>query len=95
MQAITTKYLSPTDTKGPRIKASCDAGSAIIPYPYELSGDDAHASAAMALVRKLGWIPSAKNVYSNFWVCGSLPGMAGCVFVQAESRSRYGYDFGA
>jgi hypothetical protein len=80
MQAITTKYLGPTDKKGARIKATCDAGSITVSYPHELSGQDVHAFAAMALVRKLGW-----NIDRNTWECASLPGQAGCVFVWAGS----------
>lgn len=55
MQAITTKYFGPTGTKGSRIKAHCNAGSVTIPYPHELSGEDVHKAAALALVKKLGW----------------------------------------
>ena len=36
MQAIQTKYIGPTNTKGARIKAFCAAGSITIPYNYEL-----------------------------------------------------------
>lgn len=55
MQAIQTKYLGPTNTKGSRIKATCAAGSVTISYPYDLSGMDCHAAAAKALVDKMGW----------------------------------------
>jgi hypothetical protein len=55
MQAIQTKYLSPTNSRGARIKASCAAGSITISYPYELSGQAVHRKAAEALVAKLGW----------------------------------------
>jgi hypothetical protein len=74
MQAIVTKYLSATNTKGARIKATCDAGSITIPYPHELSGEAVHEAAAMALVAKLEW-------KSDEWVCGGLPNQAGYVFV--------------
>jgi hypothetical protein len=77
MQAIITKYLGATDTKGSRIKATCDAGSISIPYPHELSGEEVHVKAAMALVRKLGW---DKDAYGD-WACGGLPNQAGYVFV--------------
>ncbi len=70
MQAITTKYLPATDTKGSRIKATCDAGSIIIPYPHELSGCDVHAAAAMALCRELGW--TDEKGWKGKWVCGGL-----------------------
>jgi hypothetical protein len=55
MQAIQTKYMGPTNTKGSRIKATCAAGSVTIGYPYELSGMDCHAKAAYALLAKMHW----------------------------------------
>lgn len=55
MQAIQTKYLCPTNTKGSRIKATCAAGSVTIDYPHELSGMDCHAKAAYALLAKMHW----------------------------------------
>lgn len=53
MQAIRTKYIGPTDTKGARIKATAQAGSVTIPYPHEMSGMHCHAAAAAALIDKL------------------------------------------
>lgn len=56
MQAIQTKYLGPTNTKGSRIKATCAAGSITIGYPHEVEhGQSAHRKAAEALAAKLGW----------------------------------------
>lgn len=55
MQAIQTRYLSPTNTRGARIKAWAAAGSITISYPYELSGQAVHRKAAEALLEKLGW----------------------------------------
>lgn len=57
MQAITTKYLGPTNSRGSRIKATSESGlSATVPYPHERNiGADAHSVAAIALARKLGW----------------------------------------
>jgi hypothetical protein len=55
MQAIHTKYLSATDSRGSRIKATAAAGSVTISYPHELSGQACHRAAAEALVKKLGW----------------------------------------
>ena len=55
MQAIQTRYLSPTNTRGSRIKAWAAAGSITIPYPHELSGQAVHRAAAEALAVKLGW----------------------------------------
>lgn len=56
MQAITTKHLQATDTKGRRIKATSAGGmSVIIPWDYELDDRQNHWAAAMALINKLGW----------------------------------------
>lgn len=57
MQYIQTKYLSPTNHKGGRIKAkaSCAPGSLTIPYDHSLDIEQAHAKAAMALAAKLEW----------------------------------------
>ena len=49
MQAITTKYLPATNTKGARIKASCEAGSVTISYPHE--AQNAFAAHALAMYR--------------------------------------------
>jgi len=58
MQAIETKYLGATDTKGSRIVAVTGSGNhrLTIPYPHELSGEACHRAAAMALADKLGWL---------------------------------------
>ena len=57
MQTIQTKFLSVTDTKGARIKATNSGGtkSIIISYPFECDVKGAHAKAAIMLRGKLGW----------------------------------------
>lgn len=61
MQAISTKYLGPTDTLGSRIKARTESGQTLtIPYPHELDpgllvSPARHAKAAIALALKMGW----------------------------------------
>lgn len=55
MQAITTKHIPATDTKGRRIKASAPAGSVIVPWDYELDEQGNHANAAIALMKRLHW----------------------------------------
>lgn len=55
MQAITTKHLPATDTKGRRIKATCQGGNITIGWDYELDDRQNHWAAAMALINKLGW----------------------------------------
>lgn len=54
-QAIATKYMRATNTKGARVKATAWGGSATVPYDYELDVPDAHRVAADALIAKLGW----------------------------------------
>lgn len=56
MQAILTRYLGPTNSRGALIKAICAAGSITISYPDELSGQAVHRKAAEALVSKLEWV---------------------------------------
>ena len=53
-QAIQTKYIGPTDTKGSRIKAWCQAGSLTIPMDHSLGLEERHAKAAEMLAAKLG-----------------------------------------
>jgi len=55
MQAISTRYHGPTNTRGSRITAKCAAGKVTIPYSYEFSGQQAHRIAAETLASKLGW----------------------------------------
>ena len=56
MQAIITRYLGPTNYRGSRIKARCDAGTITVPYDYAAhSGEGVHRIAAEALRDKLGW----------------------------------------
>lgn len=70
MQAITTKYLPATNTKGARIKASCEAGSVTISYPHEAQhGCEAHAQAVYELGSKLRW----ERYMSPGWVAPGSP----------------------
>lgn len=56
MKAISTRYLGPTNYVGARIKADDgDSNSVTIGYPHEYDSEKAHAQAALALVRKMGW----------------------------------------
>lgn len=55
MQAIQTRYLCPTNSRGARIKAWAQAGSITIDYPHELSGQACHRAAAEALALKFKW----------------------------------------
>ena len=56
MQAIETKYLPATNTKGNRIKATTASGkSHTIPYPGEYDTEKAHRIAANLLKEKMDW----------------------------------------
>lgn len=58
MVAIQTKYISPTNTRGSRIKAWTSTGfSATIPYPHQHSYELCHFEAVKELIKKhdLNW----------------------------------------
>jgi hypothetical protein len=56
MQAITTKYLSPTNHRGARIRALTASGLAItLAVNHSFSDGRCHAEAALALCQRLGW----------------------------------------
>ncbi len=57
MVIIKTKYLSATNTRGSRIKASANGLTVTIPLCYDLSGVAVHYKAVQALVAKhnLDW----------------------------------------
>lgn len=54
-QAITAKYLGPTNHRGARIKASCSGGSVTIDRDYSMNAEDNHSAAVAALIEKLQW----------------------------------------
>jgi hypothetical protein len=75
MQAIRTRYHGPTNSKGSRFSAQCEAGRIYVPYDYALNSDENHEAAAKALAKKLGWDtdrypPMAGGVFDNdyYWV---------------------------
>lgn len=55
MQAITTKYLAPTNTRGARIKATAHSGSITIPWDNAVDTCTNHYVAACALAEQEGW----------------------------------------
>ncbi len=55
MQAITTKFIGPTNHRGDRIKARCSAGSVTVSWDWELEAHENHVAAAQALLGKLEW----------------------------------------
>jgi hypothetical protein len=80
MQAIITKFLGPTDSRGSRVKAKCQAGSLTMSWDHALDVNENHRAAAIALIRKLGW---NQDCYST-WHEGALPDNTGNVYVCGE-----------
>lgn len=86
MQAIETKFIGPTNYRGARVKARCQAGSITVSWDYGLDVDGNHDKAAMALVAKLGWDSS----HYGPWIGGGRPDGRGNVYVNARaSLGRY------
>lgn len=54
-QAIVTKYLGPTNARGSRVKATCQAGSRTIVWDDALNDERNHESAAKNLASVWGW----------------------------------------
>ena len=67
MIAIQTKYLSPTNNKGSRIKAFAESFNVTIPYDYSLNDEKLHFKAVKELVKKhnLDWDISIMNYGST------------------------------
>lgn len=86
MQAIITKVMSPTNTRGRRIKAACARGSFVVSHPDADNDEAAHVFVANALaarfadedarpVNKGGYVTSrSDNPWLRPRVVGQLPG---------------------
>lgn len=87
-QAIETKYIGPTNTRGGRIKAECYGGNVTIPYPHELSTEDAHKAAAQALIDKMSGLArkyGGNSIWeTGHWVQGGNARGTGYVFAVTE-----------
>jgi hypothetical protein len=77
MQAITTKFLGPTNASGARIKAKCQARAMVVSWDHALDVEANHAAAARALIARLGW---DADCYGK-WHGGALPDDTGYAFV--------------
>jgi hypothetical protein len=74
-QAISTKKIGATNSRGSRITAVTSSGIKLtIPYPYELSGVNCHAVAAEKLARQLEWISDADKFESIYAAGGTKNG---------------------
>jgi hypothetical protein len=80
MQAIITKVLPPTNTRGCRIKAQCARGSFVVSYPDAENQEAAHVFAVNALVARFAnedartyKTPRSENTWLRPRVVGQLP----------------------
>lgn len=80
-QAIMTKFLGPTNYRGSRVKAWCDAGQITLNWDHEIGVDENHYKAAMTLVYKLKWTEY------NDWHLGALPRNYGYVLTASPRPS--------
>jgi hypothetical protein len=84
-QAIETKYLGPTNTKGGRIKAECWGGNVTISYPHELDTAEAHKAAAQALIDKMTALALRHGGSRTIWNTG--------IWTQGGNAKGTGYVF--
>ena len=64
MQAIRTRYYGPSNVRGSRIKAQCEAGSITVHYDHALDIEGNHVAAREALLNKLNWRPAQGRAYT-------------------------------
>ena len=92
-QSITTKYLSPTNTRGSRIKATASGAgngySHTHDWDYALGTADNHIEAAKALAIKLQW-DTHDNYLEGPWTGGGYKD-GGMVFVH-DSGDNFTFD---
>lgn len=81
-QAITTRYIGPSNTRGSRIRAAAWGGSITVPYSSEADSETNHARAAQALCEKMGWARGG-------WVGGASADEKGWHFVNINTRNRF------
>lgn len=88
MQAIVTKYLGPTNSKGSRVKATCEARPRGLSVGWDYGAGNAtgqsdieanHNRAAVALIRSMGWLGT--------WARGALPSGGYCYVSLARAES--------
>lgn len=81
MQAIETKYHGPTERRGSRISARCEAGRITLERDSALGIEENHRAAAVALLLKLGW--------HGHWTMGAVPGLPNGYVVVCYQRHLY------
>jgi hypothetical protein len=64
-QAITVKYLGPTNARGARLKAKAQVGSKTVEWRHDLSDVENYKMAAAVLARAFDW--------AGDWYGGAMP----------------------
>lgn len=83
MQAITTKFHGPTNTRGARVSARAQDGRITIRWDYSLGTDGNHDAAAHALAEKFGWLRDDSRL-----IGGGLPDGTGNAYVFLRGATR-------
>ena len=55
MQAIRTRYMGPTNAKGSRVQAKCEAKTIYIEWDDALNSEENHKAACDAIITRMGW----------------------------------------
>jgi hypothetical protein len=79
-QAVTTKYLGPTNFRGARIAVKSQAGRHVVSWDHALNVAANHERAALVYIAMMGW--------AGHWAGGALPDDTGYCFVNAQGYSR-------
>jgi hypothetical protein len=77
-QAIETRYAGPTNFRGSRVIARCEAGRITDSWDHAGNVEANHRRVAMVLAAKLGWQPGPH------WVGGGCADGRGYVFVDSR-----------
>jgi hypothetical protein len=64
-QAIQTKFLRPTNSRGAKVKAFAAAGSVTISWDHRLNPEQNHRAAAEMFANRMNW--------TGTWIAGTLP----------------------
>lgn len=84
MQAILTKHLGPTDFRGARVKAWCEAGEITLSWDHALNVDENHTAAAIVLRDSVGW--NDRTMYRGGLPDKGTPNAYAFVFDYASER---------
>lgn len=81
LQAMASKVLAPTNTKGTRIKVTARAGSKVTGWDHALNEFQNHRQAAIAFAESLDWLASGETLAT-----GCLPNGDYCHAILPQER---------